>query len=222
MINKNAQYRKQVRDFARKLYAYLKENCIGRELSTTDLVFEAFPPIPLDSQDSENVYSDISFFPSTDEELIDVDYALGTIVAQGHKYEMDGDHYAHQDVGLPHYIPYIFRLKNDKHPIWDGLVPFFNEGQSYLKWLRKCDEYVFYSSGLLEYLQRLKEFSYSLDDKTPITEKDLEEALMESQVSGDMIDIVLDPQNESKCRIEFVSRQEYHRRYPEISLRLDF
>ena len=214
MINKNAQYRKQVRDFARKLYAYLKENCIGRELSTTDLVFEAFPPIPLDSQDNENVYSDISFFPSTDEELIDVDYALGTIVAQGHKYEMDGDNYANRCVGLPYNIPFIFRLRKDKNQVWEGNVPFFKSGRSYLKWLRECEECIIDSTEIWQYLQRLKDISNSLGDTPPITEKDLGRALIKTQVSGEMIDVVPDSNDESTYHINLVSWEEYFRRHP--------
>ena len=112
------EYKKEVRDFARVLYAYLKEHCVGREISTSELVVKAA------MQKGSGVYL------ISEDDLWDVDDALYAIVAQGHKYVMDKDRYANQCVGLPYNIPFIFRLKVDKHKCWDGMVPFFKSGKS--------------------------------------------------------------------------------------------
>jgi hypothetical protein len=205
------EYKRQIRDLARMLYAYLKEHCVGRELSTSTLVGKAVKP-------------ESSFFPFEENEIWDTHDALWNLTRQGHKYQMDFDRYANQCVGLPYNIPFIFRLKKDKHECWDGLVPFFKSGKSYLKWIREgyhdeC-EGEYYS-----YFQELKNAVSPFGYDEPISEKEMCKALEQSQVSGEMIDVVPDPEflpggaREGQCdgwtyHLEFVSHEEYFRRHP--------
>lgn len=205
--------KKEIRDFARVLYAYLKEHCVGREISTSELAYNVA------KQD------DSGSFIFSEEELWDVDEALSAIVAQGHKYVMDRDRYVNQVVGLPYNIPFIFRLRADKHECWDGLVPFFKSGRSYLKWLREG-----YHEGDAEgvffgYFRGLRQAVDPMSYDLSISEKDMCKALMRSQVTGELIDVVPDaeflPGGEREGQLdgwtyhlEFVSHEEYFKRNP--------
>ena len=64
-------YKQDVKDFALLLYAYMKEYCIGREISTRELVSEAVGPTSALGSDGE---------VATDDELWDVHNALYDIV----------------------------------------------------------------------------------------------------------------------------------------------
>ena len=105
-------YKQDIDAFARTLYAYLKEHCVGRELSTSELVREAVEPVPAYDSDGKLTNPDPPFYPFTDEELWEVHDALWRIVRQGRKYEMDYSKYEDQEVGFPYNIPFVFRLKN--------------------------------------------------------------------------------------------------------------
>lgn len=107
----NDQYRRDINAFAKILYAYLKEHCIDREISTSELVEEAVKPVPAYDSDGILINPNPPFYPFCDDELWDVHYALWRIVRQGRKYEMDFAKYEDEDVGFPYNIPFVFRLK---------------------------------------------------------------------------------------------------------------
>lgn len=99
-------YKQDVKDFALLLYAYMKEYCIGREISTRELVSEAVEPTSALGSNGE---------VATDDELWDVHNALYDIVERGRKYVMDFDRFVDASVGFPYDIPFIFRLRSAKH-----------------------------------------------------------------------------------------------------------
>jgi len=84
-----------VMESARTLYAYLKEHCVGKEVSTWDLVRKVFPQL-------------------TNSDLWEIHEALGSVISEEGKYEMDLGSYANEYVGLPYCIPFVFRLKKTK------------------------------------------------------------------------------------------------------------
>lgn len=220
-----AEYKHEVRDFARVLYAYLKEHYVGREISTRSLVYEAVESAPSYSPEGELINPDPPFYPFLESDLWRVHDALWSITRQGHKYEMDFDWFANQCVGLPYNIPFVFRLKKDKHKIWNGIVPFFKSGKSYLKWIREgtygyCDD-----DHFCVYFRDLENAVSPLGYDQPIPEKEMRKALMRSQVTGEFIDVVPDSdflpggEREGQCdgwtyHLEFVSFEEYFKRNP--------
>ena len=105
------QYKQDINAFARTLYAYLKEHCVGRELSTSKLVGEAVKPVPAYDKRGKLINPNPPFYPFTDDELWDVHYALWRIVRQGRKYELNFDKYGDTPTGLPYNVPFVFRLK---------------------------------------------------------------------------------------------------------------
>lgn len=203
----------EIRVFARVLYAYLKEHCIGREVSTSEIAYEVVKE------------KGSGAFPISENDMWDVDNALSAIVAQGHKYVMDADNYANQCVGLPYNIPFIFRLKADKHECWNGLVPFFKSGRSYLKWLREGYHNEDSEGAYFDYFRELRQAVDPLGYEQAVPEKEMRKALMRSQVTGEMIDVVPDtefqPGGEREGQLdgwtyhlEFVSHEEYFKRHP--------
>ena len=82
----------KVIESARKLYAYLKEHCIGKETSTWDLVKKVAIQL-------------------TEDELWEVHDALISVIEEENEYEMYLGHYADEKVSLPYCIPFKFRLK---------------------------------------------------------------------------------------------------------------
>ena len=225
MAYSEKEYKKNVKDFARVLYAYLKEHCIGREISTMELVYEAVEPVPSYNSEGEPINPDSPFFPFTEHQIWDVHNALLVIVAQGHKYDMDFDNYANQCVGLPYNIPFIFRLKKDKNKCWEELVPFFKSGRSYLKWLREGYHNEDCEGAYFDYFRELRQAVDPLGYEQAVPEKEMRKALMRSQVTGEMIDVVPDtefqPGGEREGQLdgwtyhlEFVSHEEYFKRHP--------
>ena len=105
------QYKQDINAFARTLYAYLKEHCVGRELSTRTLVESAVKPVPAYDKRGKLINPNPPFYPFTDDELWDVHYALWRIVRQGRKYELNFDKYGDTPTGLPYNVPFVFRLK---------------------------------------------------------------------------------------------------------------
>lgn len=84
----------EIQDFARVLYAYLKEHCVGKETCTFDIAQAVGLTLEHD-------------------ELWAVHDALELIVEEENKYEMYLGRYANMIVGIPPYIPFKFRLKKD-------------------------------------------------------------------------------------------------------------
>ncbi len=201
---------KHILDLARSLYAYLKEHCVNCEQSTYELAHCVLAP---------------EFLLGKEDDLWDIHWTLWRIVRQGKKYAMDFGRYANQCVGLPFFIPFIFRLSKSKHPFWDGYVPYFESGKEYLNWVKECEEDMFESKEIWAYFQRLKGdiLTYGYDVRIPDSE--YEEALMRSQRSGEMIDKVPDPEflpggeSEDQCdgwtyHLEFILPDEYKKKYP--------
>ena len=61
---------------------------------------------------------------------------IGSETYPGYKQDIkDFDRFVDASVGFPYDIPFIFRLRSTKHKFWEGHVPFFKSGRSYLKWI---------------------------------------------------------------------------------------
>ena len=103
--------KKEVRDFAKMLYGYLKEHCIGRELSTSELVIEAVEPDPSFNKEGRLINPNTPFYPFLEDDLWAVHDALWAKVQQGRKYVMDFSKYEGLEVGFPFNIPFVFRAR---------------------------------------------------------------------------------------------------------------
>lgn len=170
---------KTPKEIAADLYAFLKENRLYKEQSTTQLLKLVYgKELPLIAADSDP--------------LMDIHYALLGKVGQGRKYAMDFDKYAHAIVGMPYNIPFIFRLKSEKSEDFPIPIPFFRTGKAYFNWIERdydhCEiplDYQFYFDELED---AVREPGYDV----PISKKELYAALMESQRTGKMIQVVPD------------------------------
>ena len=114
-----------------------------------------------------------------------------------------------------------------QHPSWQGIVPCFESGREYLGWTQNWSSWEGmvppeYESYFLEVGNAVRHRGY----ERPISEKKMIRALERSQRTGEMIDVVPDPEflpggaSEGQCdgwtyHIEFVSKEEYFRRRQE-------
>ena len=80
---------------ARALYAYLKDHCVGKQISTWDLAQKASLSLE-------------------DNDLWAVHEALWRVVEEEGEYEMYLGSYANEIVGVPYNIPFRFRPKKRK------------------------------------------------------------------------------------------------------------
>ena len=114
-----------------------------------------------------------------------------------------------------------------QHPSWEGIVPCFESGRKYLDWIQNWREWegsvpADYESYFLELGSAVRHYGY----ERPIPEKKMCKALERSQRTGEMIDVVPDPEflpggaRANQCdgwtyHIEFLSREEYFKRRQE-------
>jgi hypothetical protein len=114
-----------------------------------------------------------------------------------------------------------------QHPSWEGIVPCFESGQEYLDWIQNWMEWggsvpEDYEAYFLELGSTVRHYGY----ERPIPEKKMCKALERSQRTGEMIDIVPDPEflpggaRANQCdgwtyHIELLSKEEYFKRRQE-------
>lgn len=115
-------------------------------------------------------------------------------------------------------------MKKKQHPSWEGIVPCFEFGREYLDWTQHWSSWrenvpPEYESYFLEVGNAVRHQGY---DRS-IPEKKMIRALERSQRTGEMVDVVLDPEClpggalEGQCdglhyHIEMVSKEEYFKR----------
>ena len=107
-----------------------------------------------------------------------------------------------------------------QHPSWEGIVPCFESGREYLDWIQNWMEWE--SKVPEEYEDYFREVGNAVRHhgyEHPISEKKMCRALERSQRTGEMIDIVPDPEflpggaSEGQCdgwsyHIEFISKED--------------
>ena len=114
-----------------------------------------------------------------------------------------------------------------QHPSWEGIAPCFESGREYLDWIHNWMEWggtvpEEYEAYFLELGNAVRHKGY----EHPITEKKMCRALERTQSTGEMIDIVPDPEflpggaRVGQCdgwtyHIEYISKEEYFRRRQE-------
>ena len=82
-----------------------------------------------------------------------------------------------------------------QHPSWEGIVPCFESGRKYLDWIQNWREWegsvpADYEAYFLELGSAVRHYGY----ERPIPEKKMCKALERSQRTGEMIDVVPDPE----------------------------
>jgi len=200
----------EVISFARECFEYLKEHCLGRNLCTDDLIGK--------------VAGDGQEIPGSP---MDIHNALFDIVSRSRKYVMDFDCCNHEIIGYPDVCPFDFRLRTEKHKNWDGVVPFFSNGRKYLRWILSGKwEWSVDDERYQAYFRELKSAVTPSGYDVPISQYKMAKALEQSQKTGEMIDIVPDPEflpggaREGQCdgwsyHIEFLSPEDYFKQYSE-------
>lgn len=114
-----------------------------------------------------------------------------------------------------------------QHPSWEGIVPCFESGREYLDWIQNWMEWegsvpADYEAYFLELGSAVRHYG----NERPIPEKKMCKALERSQRTGEMIDVVPDPEflpggsRANQCdgwtyHIEFLSREEYFKKRQE-------
>ena len=189
---------------ARIVYNYLKDNCVGIQISTSEALKKACPD---------------GFIIDKEDDLWDIHEALLRIVDNKRKYVLDHGEYRDTLTSLPFDCPFYFRPRTAKSPAWKIRIPYFNSGEEYFQWIQDLP-----GESLPEayesYFRYLYQATVHKGFEHPISKQKVVKALERSQRTGKMILIALDKKflpggsRERQCdgltyHIEFVSMQDY-------------
>lgn len=208
----------QIQLIAQKVYDYLKENCVGEQISTADAIEEAYKgkAIPVQS----------------DDDLWDIDAALQRLVNRERRFVLDPGENRDCILGLPFYCPFYFIRRGAKSPGWKIRIPYFKTGEEYFEWLSDIP------AGSIpfayeRYFHGLKAATVHRGFEHPISEKKMIKALKRSQRTGQMITVVPDDDflpggaREGQCdgwtyHLEFLPMREYFSREYDSMKKLGF
>ena len=195
----------QTLSIAQKVYDYLKENCVGEQISTSEALMKACPN---------------GFVIGKGEDYLwDIDEALTKLVNKERRFVFDPGEDRDCVIGLPYNCPFYFIPRGAKSPAWKIRIPYFKTGEEYFQWIKEIpadsipEPYVRYFTDLYQSTQN---WGY---DK-PISKQKMFKALKRSQRTGKMITIVPDeeflPGGSSEGQsdgwtyhLEFVSMRDY-------------
>ncbi|MBR4203158.1 MAG: hypothetical protein IKQ93_06260, partial [Candidatus Methanomethylophilaceae archaeon] len=92
----------RIQTIAQTVYNYLKRECVGKQICTSDAVANAYQgkDIPIQS----------------DDDLWEIDEALYRLVSRKRQYVLDPGENRDCVLGLPFYCPFYFRPRGAKSP----------------------------------------------------------------------------------------------------------
>ena len=189
---------------AQKVYDYLKENCVGEQISTSEALTKAFPD---------------GFITGEKGDLWGIDAALTKLVNKERRFVFDPGENRDCEIGLPFNCPFYFIPRGAKSPAWKIRIPYFKTGEDYFQWIQDIpassipEPYVRYFTNLYRSTQ-----NWGFDK--PISKQMMFKALKRSQRTGKMITVVPDDEflpggaSEGQCdgwtyHLEFVSMRDY-------------
>ncbi len=189
---------------AQKVYDYLKENCVGEQISTSEALMKACPD---------------GFVIGKGEALWDIDTALTKLVNKERRFVFDPGEYRDCIIGLPYHCPFYFIPRGAKSPAWKIRIPYFKTGEDYFQWIQDIP-----TDSIPEpyerYFNELYQSTLNWGYDKPINKQKMFKALKRSQRTGKMIIIVPDEEflpgssGDGQCdgwtyHLEFVSMRDY-------------
>ncbi len=189
---------------AQTIYDYLKRNCVGEQISTSEALMNACHD---------------GFIIDKEDDLWNIHEALLWIVDNKRKYVLDPGEYRDTVTGLPFDCPFYFRPRSAKSPAWKIRIPYFNSGEEYFQWIQDIP-----GESLPEayerYFRSLYMATVHQGFEHPISKQKMIRALERSQRTGKMIVVAPDKEflpggsRAGQCdgwtyHIEFVSMQDY-------------
>ena len=193
-----------IQSTAQKVYDYLKGNCVGEQISTSEALMKVCPD---------------GFVIGDEEDLWDIDEALKKLVNKERRFVFDPGEDRDCIIGLPFNCPFYFIPRGAKSPAWKIRIPYFKTGEDYFQWIQDIPE-----SSLPEpYVRYFTRILHSTQDwgyEKPISKQRMYKALKRSQRTGKMITVVPDDEflpggsSEGQCdgwtyHLEFVSMRDY-------------
>lgn len=193
---------------AQKVYDYLKENCVGEQISTSEALMKACP--------------DGFVIGKEEDYLWDIDEALTKLVNKERRFVFDPGEDRDCIIGLPYHCPFYFIPRGAKSPAWKIRIPYFKTGEDYFQWIQDIP-----ADSIPEpyerYFNELYQSTLNWGYDKPINKQKMFKALKRSQRTGKMITIVPDDEflpggpGAGQCdgwtyHLEFVSMRDYFSR----------
>ena len=105
----------RILSIAQKVYDYLKENCVGEQICTSEALMKACP--------------DGFVIGEEEDYLWDIDDALTKLVNKERRFVLDPGEDRDCVIGLPFNCPFYFIPRGAKSPAWKIRIPYFKTGE---------------------------------------------------------------------------------------------
>ena len=195
----------RILSIAQKVYDYLKENCVGEQICTSEALMKACP--------------DGFVIGEEEDYLWDIDDALTKLVNKERRFVLDPGEDRDCVIGLPFNCPFYFIPRGAKSPAWKIRIPYFKTGEDYFRWIQDIPRESL-PEAYERYFRNLYMATVHQGFERPISKQKMIRALERSQRTGKMIVVAPDKEfhpggsREGQCdgwtyHIEFVSMKDY-------------